>query len=382
MGQCSLVLPSTLLVERETAEEGFEWEQGPHVSTPVVEPKRDTDEGSDQMKDSDIHIDQVRSATIKVPIHVNGRLTKALLDTGAEVTVLDSHLYFGILEKVRPILKKATRNLIVAEAGKNMETHGIAIMKIKLGSRNFTWEMYVAPISDDVLLGCDVVDEMDITINFRKGIQLDGQWINCEVERKTDDQVARVVLTENITVPANSEIILSGKSKNPEVIDTRYSVLQPVVEDNRKIMVAQLLVDPFEKIIPVRLVNMEEHPVHLRRNYLLGEVHAVKDINPFSTTENHTNISDNNMKNSCKLHDLKTEMKSTNDKPESVCIPGGIWPKFLCYHRTSRTYMREAAKIFPVQIQNVSLQRCYLETAKHLLVPKMMLEHAHLLNTE
>jgi hypothetical protein len=41
-----------------------------------------------------------------------------------------------------------------------------------------------------------------------------------------------------------------------KLIDTRYSVLQPVVEDNRKIMMAQLLVDPFEKIFPVRLMNM------------------------------------------------------------------------------------------------------------------------------
>ena len=88
---------------------------------------------------------------------------------------------------MRLILKKATPNLVVAEAGKNMETHGIATMKIKLGSRNFTWEMYVVPIIDDVLLGCDIVDEMDITINFKKGILLDGQWINCEVNRNTDD---------------------------------------------------------------------------------------------------------------------------------------------------------------------------------------------------
>lgn len=88
---------------------------------------------------------------------------------------------------MRPILKKATPNLVGAEAGKNMETHGIGTMKIKLGSLNFTWEMYVVPISDDVLLGCDIVDEMDITINVKKGIQLDGQWINCEVNRNTDD---------------------------------------------------------------------------------------------------------------------------------------------------------------------------------------------------
>lgn len=96
LGQCPPVLPSTLLVERYTADERFDLEQGPHVSTPVVETKSETDEDRDQLKDYDIQIDRVRSATIKVPIHVNGRLTKAVLDTGAEVTVLNSHLYFGI----------------------------------------------------------------------------------------------------------------------------------------------------------------------------------------------------------------------------------------------------------------------------------------------
>lgn len=81
------------------------------------------------------------------------------------------------------------------------------------------------------------------------------------------------------------------------------------------------------------------------------------------------------MNNSYKLHDLKTEMKSTNEKPESVCIPDE-WTVNVrnCKADNSlelndeqrnmaeipvlpdspRTYMREAANIFPVQIQNAS----------------------------
>jgi hypothetical protein len=105
LGQCPPVLPSTLFVERYTDEERFDLEQGPHVSTPVVETKSETDEDRDQLKDYDIQIDRVRSATIKVPIHVNGRLTKAVLDTGVEVTVLNSHLYFGIPDEIRVITK-------------------------------------------------------------------------------------------------------------------------------------------------------------------------------------------------------------------------------------------------------------------------------------
>ncbi|VDI56820.1 Hypothetical predicted protein [Mytilus galloprovincialis] len=58
-------------------------------------------------------------------------------------------------------------------------------------------------------------------------------------------------------------MILFGGSYNTDAIDTRYTMLKSVVEDNRKIMVTQILVDPFEKVIPFRLVNMEDHPVQL-----------------------------------------------------------------------------------------------------------------------
>ncbi|CAC5381234.1 unnamed protein product [Mytilus coruscus] len=107
------------------------------VLTPMMKP-----ENMDSRRQSrcDIQIDRVRSATINVPISINGQ------------------------------------------------------------------DIYVAPIGDSVLLGCDIVDALDITINSKKGIQVDGKWLECYTERKVDDQIARVVLTENVTVPINSEI--------------------------------------------------------------------------------------------------------------------------------------------------------------------------------
>lgn len=66
-----------------------------------------------------------------------------------------------------------------------------------------------------------MVDELDITINSKRGIRIDEKWIDCDVERETDEKLARVVLTENVTIPANSEIILSGWTERSEIIDTR-----------------------------------------------------------------------------------------------------------------------------------------------------------------
>ena len=200
-----------------------------------------------QAIEKNIVIDRVRAATITVPLVINKVETKAVIDTGAEVTVLSEELYSKIPKDMRPELKKATRNLVVAEAGKHMTTRGIAQIEMKLGNEIFTWPMYVAPIGDSVLLGCDLIDEKDITINCKRGLQLNGEWIECQTTRQIDG-IARVRIKEAITIPANSEIIIAGEGYDTEGLSSRYSILEPVVEDSRKIMVASTHADMCEYI--------------------------------------------------------------------------------------------------------------------------------------
>jgi hypothetical protein len=108
---------------------------------------------------------------------------------------------------------------VVADAGKHMSTIGRVKVDIKLGSEKFAWPVYMAPIGDSVLLGCDIIDEKDITINSKRGQQLGGQWICCEIERCTDG-VARVRIKDPVTIPANSEMVIQGKGENSDRLDT------------------------------------------------------------------------------------------------------------------------------------------------------------------
>ncbi|CAC5409542.1 Transposon Ty3-I Gag-Pol polyprotein,Transposon Ty3-G Gag-Pol polyprotein [Mytilus coruscus] len=71
---------------------------------------------------------------------------------------------------------------------------------------------------------------MDITIYSKKGLHINGQWIECETKRQTDG-VARVRVKDTITIPANSEIKIAGKGENRKFLSTRYSIVEPVVED-------------------------------------------------------------------------------------------------------------------------------------------------------
>ena len=84
------------------------------------------------------------------------------------------------------------------------------------------------------------------------------------------DTLASVVLKETVTVPTNSEVILAGHGVNTHSLDTRYCSVELTVEDERNILVARSLVDPYRKPNPIRLVNLERFPVKIRKNYLLG----------------------------------------------------------------------------------------------------------------
>ncbi|CAC5399295.1 unnamed protein product [Mytilus coruscus] len=230
------------------------------------------------MTSVDVVIDRVRAVTLRVPIVIEGDYLNAVIDTGAEVTVMSQEKFLKIPENRRPQIYRAERNLVVAEAGKKMQTLGVTDVSCQIGPLNFIWSVCIAPIGDELLLGCDIIDEHDITINTKRGIEIKGQWINCDVTRRSD-KVARVVLKEAVTIPSISEVILPGLCINSEILDSRYCSVEPVVEDERKIIVTRSLVDPYKETI--RIVNVEKYPIRIRKNYLLGELHPVIQFEVF-----------------------------------------------------------------------------------------------------
>ena len=76
-------------------------------------------------------------------------MVKAVVDTGAEVTVLSDKVLDKLTANNHIPLLPVTRQLIVAESGKGMKSSGLAKVKMKIGDIDFPWTVYVAPIGDD-----------------------------------------------------------------------------------------------------------------------------------------------------------------------------------------------------------------------------------------
>ena len=207
-----------------------------------------------------IIIDRVRAVTIWTLLCVQAILTKAIVDTGAEVTVLSERLYNMFPENKRPKLQKANRGLVVAEAGREMNICGLIDAEFKIGEFEFTWPVYVAPIRDDILLGCDIIDEMDITVNTKRGIQVKDQWVECEITQ-SHDSVGPVKVARAVTVPAYSEFVMTGLCNSLPAEEDKTFIFEASEVAKEKLLIAKSLTRPKSCKIPIKMINHSTSPM-------------------------------------------------------------------------------------------------------------------------
>lgn len=219
-------------------------------------------------KEKDVVIDRVHAVTIRASVTIEGIEMNAVVDTVVEVTVMSERRFQEIPAEKHLLLRQDQRSLVVAEAGRKMRTSGTVQVKLIMGNEEYVVNMHVAPIADDLFLGCNFLDEHDVTINARRGLEIRGKWVDCLVNRK-HDKISRVLASETTTIPPSSEALILGKSKNSQLIDTCFSAIEPALEDLPDAFVAHCLVDPYKPKIPVRVVNTSRFPVKLKKDQLL-----------------------------------------------------------------------------------------------------------------
>ena len=104
-------------------------------------------------------------SSLRVPITLQDRSIKAVIDTAAMVTVISDQIYNEM--KPNPPCLKATT---LQTAGRNMKMVGriIGPVSIKLGNVIFPTLVHVAPINNDMLLGLDFLLRIGAGINLKE----------------------------------------------------------------------------------------------------------------------------------------------------------------------------------------------------------------------
>ena len=139
--------------------------------------------------------------------------------------------------------------------------------------------MVIADIDISGVLGYDFLYENAVSINIRDGsLALNEDMIQCELESELPS-VFRVTLSETVTIPPNSEIIVQGKI-NDKSNNLTHAIVEPTSSQlsNRGILIAVTLVDVHTGELPLRLANTSNDSQKIYSGTLAAKCEPVEVI--------------------------------------------------------------------------------------------------------
>ena len=309
-----------------------------------------------------------RAVTVKVPISVFNEDIQAVLDTGAEVTVMSVEYFNSIPKCKRPTINQQNRSLTMADHDLRIETYGILQTKISIGKTNINWPVYVASIKDPILLGCDLFDAYAMIFSSRDGLCLNGEWIKCETIR-VPESIVRLVMKGSVTIPSNCELITSGKIQNIEKLGSQYGLVEPIInrEDDGQgdsaLVLARALISTCAKEIPVRLLNYSNEPVEVFEDSVIGEIEPIdlENLTEFGGfNENH--FESMGPHSSCTVHlgsnenTFSTQIRNINLKN---VLPPNIPKEFVDTFEDSNPHNKiPAGNVVPEHLRELYEKSC------------------------
>ena len=223
-----------------------------------------------------------------MPCAIVNRKVKFLIDTGASVTVLSSAIYKAIPPRERPELKKPPKSLHLEGADDTEITiDGLATMDFLIGDNVYQWNMYIAPIAEDGLLGMDFLYDNDFVFGAEGGLQLNGYHVDIELEG--NNAIAqRIQLNEDIVIPAMSECVAICMTTEIFKGSAHTYITEPIPEKviADDIHIGSTLIDRRTNVgVPVRLMNTSAEDKILHGGTVVANIIEVMDVVTIARSE-------------------------------------------------------------------------------------------------
>ncbi|KAJ8975435.1 hypothetical protein NQ317_005471 [Molorchus minor] len=198
-----------------------------------------------------------------------------VIDTGSYHTIVKPN----ILAHCK--MKPTTNNFILETAGgETLPVIGVHEAEFQLGRTVFRHQVFVANITDDVLMGLELMKKHGFQLNLQeRSIKTGHDEIIISMPR-SDEKVRRITLTEDVILPAWSETIVMVNLE-PGEDDGQVELIEPDLDEDivkKGLLVAKTLTQRKNNTVPVRLVNLKNCDQKLKNGDVLGKSQAVTCI--------------------------------------------------------------------------------------------------------
>ncbi|CAC5370906.1 unnamed protein product [Mytilus coruscus] len=276
----------------------------------------DTDESVKTLKSGDKAANKDKGAVISasedagmfVELLIHDILVTFVVDIGATLTLVSTKVYDLIPDLYRPHLS-ATKSQIKSACGNYLNLRGKGNFKLDFGTERLTSEAVVTELQVDGILGLDFMKKNKCLVDVSDNIfHIDNLSVPLIFQGTLG--CFRVVFTEFVTIPARSEIVVSGKVCLTEghTLPTN-DVLVEASENKGKdyILTARSLVKSNDSI-PVRLMNVENEAKTIFPGTTIAQMceisHVAKSLPSHNDGQNKKELRSD-------LHDL---LNRTSDK--------------------------------------------------------------------
>ena len=140
---------------------------------------------------------------------VEGQKVRFLVDTGAEVSVISQETLQRLPTTVRQRFESNKRKLVTA-SGEEVEALGPVLCSISVQNRTVTDTVYAAPFPEAAIMGITTLVALGCQVTVA-GVDVVKASTNTAVQSLYKPRVHRVTAVNDVTVPAQSEILLVGQ---------------------------------------------------------------------------------------------------------------------------------------------------------------------------
>ena len=208
------------------------------------------------------------------------------VDTGASKTIVS--------DKIFEQFSEGTKNSIISDHkllsqanGEQLNESGKLKVQLQMGNFSIQHEVYIANITDEVLLGIDCANTIDILTSEHR-VEIDGKSVPCIHVKEESSYIRKVIAVEDNDIPAFSEAILEVKCDNFDHEHKTY-ITQPMA--SKSIIMANSVVDKTQNNnrFYVRVLNPgKQETIH--KNTVLGYLEPCEVLTTILNKEDNSQV--------------------------------------------------------------------------------------------